>query len=101
MVPPEPAVVPVPVTVRPPLDPVVFKMMPFVAPLAEMLRNVSPFEPMVVLATFRAVPVVVVKALPDPVTPTVPPPVAANAALVVVVRLSPPVKLIVVPVLLV
>src|SRR5262245_66622682 len=57
MVPPEPAVVPVPVTVSPPLAPVVLRMMPLVAPLAEMSWKVSPLAPIVVFATLSAVPV--------------------------------------------
>src|SRR5215831_11559373 len=59
--------------------------MPFVGPEAAVPalidRNVRPLEPMVVLATLRAVPVVVVSVLLDPVTFTVPPPVAAKALL--------------------
>src|SRR5438046_6158364 len=78
IVPPLPADAP-PATVRPPLAPVVLRMMPFVGPLAavpaEMLRKVNPLAPMVVLATFRALAVVVVSTLLLPVTATVPPPV--------------------------
>ena len=48
-----------PVTINAPAAPVVFSTMPFGAPFAEMLWNVSPLAPMVVLATFSAVPVVV------------------------------------------
>jgi len=56
--------------------------------------------PMVVLATFSAVPVVVLMVLVEPVTVTVPPPVALKPApLVVVTASEPPVKLIVAPVL--
>ncbi len=84
--------------------------MPLVAPLAEILRNSRSFEPMVVLATLRAVPVLVVNALTtEPVeaglqgfssqTLTVPPPVAVKAGLVPVESESPPEKVIVAPVL--
>src|SRR5262249_43379351 len=49
MVPPEPAVVPIPVTVRPPLDPVLLSTMPLTAPFAEMLWNVTLAAPIVEL----------------------------------------------------
>src|SRR5687767_13302643 len=49
---------PLPRTVRPPLAPVLLSTIPLAAPLAEILRNVSPLPPIVVLATLRAVPVV-------------------------------------------
>src|SRR4029450_6679115 len=92
-----------PVTVRPPLAPVVLRTMPFTAPFDEMLRNANPLAPMVVFATFSAVPVVVVSVLTMLVlfcvALTVPPPVAVNAALAPVLRFNPPVKLIVAPVL--
>ncbi len=39
----------------------------------EMLWNVRPFAPIVVLATLSAVPLVEVMVLPEPVTVTVPP----------------------------
>ena len=65
-----------------------FRTIPFTAPLAEMLRNVMPLAPMVVLAMFNAVPVVVVMVLTIVVlfcvADTVPPPVAVKAGLVVV-----------------
>ena len=48
---------PVPVTVRPPMEPVLLRLMPLGAPFAEMLWNVTSLTPMVVLATFSAVPV--------------------------------------------
>src|SRR5215216_3360247 len=51
IVPPEPSVVPVPVIVSP-LLPVEFRAIPVAAPLDEMLRKVSPLEPIVVFATF-------------------------------------------------
>ena len=57
IVPPEPAVVPVPVTARLPLVPVLLSTMPLTAPLVEMLLNVTSFEPIVVLAMLSAVPV--------------------------------------------
>ena len=101
MVPPEPSVEPVPVTVRPPLAPVVLSTIPFVAPLAEMLRNVSPDAPILVLVTVNAVPVVDVNVLAVSVEVTVPPPVALKAVFVPDEIVSVPVKLIVEPVLLV
>ena len=61
-----------PVTVSPPEAPVVFNTMPFTAPLELMLRKIKPLAPMVVLATFSAVPVVVFSVLAAPVTVTVP-----------------------------
>ena len=42
---------PLPVTVKPAVEPVVSRTMPLLAPLVEMLRNVIPLAPMVVLAT--------------------------------------------------
>ena len=69
-----------------------------------MLRKVKPLAPMVVLVTLSAVPVVVVSVLTIEVlfcvALTVPPPVAVNAALTVVLKLRPPVKLMIEPVLL-
>jgi|SRR6267143_58875 len=63
IVPPEqPAVlaemhVPVlPVTVSPPLAPVLLRTMPLGPPLAEILRNVSPLALIVVFRTLRAIP---------------------------------------------
>ena len=51
---------PFPVTVRPAVEPVELRMMPFADPLAvdEMLRKVNPLAPMVELVALRAVPVV-------------------------------------------
>ena len=83
-----------------------------VAPLEEMLRNSRLFDPMFVLVTFSAVPVVVVSVLTrPPVAPglqgfsshtfTVPPPVAVKPALLPVDSEIPPEKVIVVPVLFV
>ena len=67
-----------------------------------MLRNVRPLAPIVVLATFNAVPVVVVMVLTMVVlfcvADTVPPPVAVKPGLVVVLSARPPVKLMVDPV---
>lgn len=62
-----------------------------------MRWKLSPFEPMVVLATFKAVPVVVVSmVLLLPGTLTVPPPVALKPVPLVVSMSRPPfVKLIV------
>src|SRR5262245_52234607 len=75
--------------------------MPLVAPLDEMLRNVRPVPPIVVLATLSAVPVVVVMVLTSgPVaaaahgcssqTSTVPPLVAVKAGLAPVDNVNPP-----------
>src|SRR6478752_618786 len=99
---------PLPVTLRP-LAPVAVRMIPFAGsvllPVTAILRNVRPLAPIVVLATLSAVPVVVVNVLTMLVlfcvALTVPPPVAVNAALVVVLKLRPPVKVIVAPVLVV
>src|SRR5215813_6819749 len=95
---------PFPEIVSPPLDPVLLRTMPLDAPFDEMLRNVRPLAPMVVLATFNAVPVVVVSVLTMVVlfcvAATVPPPVAVKAAFTLVVSAMPPVKVIVAPVLL-
>jgi hypothetical protein len=109
IVPPEPAV-PVPLTVNAPA-PVLFRLMPFVPPFAEMLRNVMPLGPIVVLATLSAVPVVVVIVLTrapaaglhgfSSQTLTVPPPVAVNAGLAPVESTNPPENVMVAPVLLV
>ena len=67
---------PVPVTVNAPA-PVLLSTMPLAAPFdAITLRKVRPLAPMVVLATLSAVPVVVASVFVDPVTLTVPPPVA-------------------------
>ena len=85
---------PSPVTVKLPA-PVLFDTMPLVAPLAEMLRNVSPLAPIVVLATLSAVAVVVVMVLPLPVALIVPPPVAEKPAFVPVLIVSVPLRLIV------
>src|SRR5437588_4893272 len=98
-----------PLTLRPPLDPVALKLMPLTAPLAEMLRNSRLLLPIVVLVTVSAVPVVVVRVLTNaPVAPglqgfssqtlTVPPPVALNAGFPPVLSDSPPLKVIVPPV---
>src|SRR5215468_259063 len=78
--------------------------MPLDAPLAEMLRNVTPLAPIVVLAMFTPVPVVVETVLlfAPVVTATVPPPVAVKPVPLVVVIANPPLeKLIVAPELLV
>ncbi|MDQ4097175.1 MAG: hypothetical protein M3144_04825, partial [Actinomycetota bacterium] len=101
IVPPEPAV-PVPVTVRPPRDPVFSSRMPWAAPADEMLLKLSPLAPMVVFWTLRALPVPLgwFSVLFDPVTLTVPPPVAEKACpSPVAVEVTPPVKLMVAPVL--
>jgi hypothetical protein len=57
---------------------------------AEMLWNVSPLAPMVVLATFSAVALVELMLLPEPVTFTIPPPVATKPLPVVVSMSRPP-----------
>ena len=80
-------------------EPVLFSTMPLAAPFEETLRKVSPVAPMVVLATLSAVPVVVASVFAEPVTLTVPPPVALNALLAPALAVTPPVTLIVVPVL--
>ena len=94
-----------PVTVRPPLLPVLLKTTPLVGPLAPVpaltLKNLRPLAPIVVLATFNAVAVVVVSVFVKPVTLTVPPPVALKAAFAPVESVSVPPKLIVEPVLFV
>src|SRR5215471_4740964 len=79
MVPPLPAE-PVPVTENGPVDPVLLRRMAVEAPADEMLRNVNPAAPIVVSATFSAVPEPDLSVLPVPVAVTVPPPVAVNAA---------------------
>src|SRR5438270_3217832 len=107
MVPPVPAP-PLPVTVRPAVEPVVLRMMPFDVLFApdpeEMLRKVRPAAPMVVLATLRAVPAVVESVLTIEelfcVAVTVPPPVAVKESFAPVVRLRPPVKLMIAVLLL-
>src|ERR671929_1020316 len=90
---------PLPLTVRLPLAPVPLRTMPFTAPFVSMLRKLSPLEPMVVLSTRSVVPVVDASVLAEPVTFTVPPPVASNALLVPVLAVTPPVRLMVAPVL--
>src|SRR4051794_30345480 len=104
MTPPEPAV-PVPATVRPPEEPVLFRKMPFPPvpepPPAVIDLKVTPDDPIVLLSTFRAVPLVVVSVLFEPVTLTVPPPIALKALLPPVFAVTPPVRLIVALVLLV
>src|ERR1051325_770349 len=92
-------------TVSAPELPVLSRMMPGLAldPVAEMLRKVRPDAPMVVFATLSAPPVVEASVLMIEVlfcvALTVPPPVAVKAVPGVGVRLSPPVKLTVAPVL--
>src|SRR5262245_23776115 len=80
-------------TVRPPLEPVLFRAMPLAGSTAavllpaEMLWNVGPSVPMVVLETLRAAALVAVRVLLGAVEPLVsvtamvPPPVALNAGL--------------------
>jgi len=102
--PPVPAE-PLPVTAKWPLAPVLNKTMPLPAPVAEILRKVKLLAPIVVFWIFSAVPVVVVSVFTIVVlfcvAVTVPPPVAVNAAFAPVLRLIPPVKLMVEPVLVV
>src|SRR5258705_10120962 len=106
IVPPDPGE-PLPVTVSPPVELVVLRIMPFdalFAPVPDvMLRNVNPEAPMMVFVTFSAVPDVVESVLTIVVlfwvALTVPPPVAVNESFAPVLRLMPPVKLIVAPVL--
>src|ERR1700730_1965564 len=101
IVPPEPAVIPVPVTTRPPLLPVVLSTIAelALAVVEVMLLNFRLLAPIVVLATLTAVAVVVVIVLLIPVALTVPPPVAVKATLPAVLRMMSLVKLIVAPVL--
>ena len=102
MVPPEPSVAAVPVTVNPPLFPVLFSVIPLALPLAEILWKVIPLAPIVELTTFKAVPVVEEMVFPVPVTLiAAAPPVALKPVAVDEVIVSPPpLKLIVVPPLL-
>ena len=107
MVPPDPLVVPVPVTVRPPVEPVVFSTMPLAGSAAavllpaEMLRKFRSPAPMVVFATFSAMADVLLRVLPAPVTWIVPPPVAVKPVPVLLAITSPPLlKLMVAPALL-
>ncbi len=92
MVPPLPAV-PVPVTVKPPAEPVLLSTMPLAPPVAEMLRNVRPLAPIVVFATFSAGPVGAVEApiVFVPVMFSVPLLVAVNVELAPF-SVRPPVK---------
>src|SRR5215471_8457185 len=111
MVPPELSpptpVLPSPVTVSPPLVPVLFRTMPLtgsVAPVVlvpeEMLWKVRPLAPIVVFATLSAVALTELIELPLPVTLIVPPPVALKPMPVVVeIASPPPLKLMVPPVL--
>ena len=73
---------PLPVTVSPPLVPVLFSTMPFAAPLAEMLWNVRSPLPMLVLTTLSAPPgpelMLLLCAPVGSSTVTVPPPVASK-----------------------
>src|SRR2546423_14245722 len=91
--PPVPAE-PVPVTVRPPLEPVLISTIPWLPPFAVIDWKFRPLEPIVVFSTSRAVPVDVARVLAEPVTFTVPPPVATKALLVPVDAVAPPVRLI-------
>src|SRR4051812_19715829 len=82
MVPPVPAA-PLPVTVRPPALPVLFRVMPMtVPPLEEMERKVIPAAPMFVFVTLSAEPVPVVMLL-MPVASAVPPALSVTPAPVV------------------
>ena len=87
-----------PITIRPPLGPVLFRMIPFAPPLAEILRKIRFPAPMDVLTTFSAVPVVVIRVLVAFVALTMPPPVALKAGLAPVESVSAPMKLTVEPV---
>ena len=90
---------PVPVTTRPPELPVPLRTMPFSAPSAEMLRNVSPANAIVSLRISSAVPVVEASVLAGPVAVTVPPPDAENAGLAPVPATILPLKPTLAPVL--
>src|ERR1044071_1061300 len=96
---------------RLPLAPVLLRMMPLAGSAAavllpeEMLLKISPPAPMVVLATFKPVTLAALMVLSGAVplalgsvTLTVPPLVAVNPAFAPL-RFTPPVKFIVVPVL--
>jgi hypothetical protein len=94
-----------PVTERPPpLAPVLSSTIPIpalpAAVPASILRKVSPLAPIVVFWTVSAVADVVAIVFAEPVTLTVPPPVAENAALAAVLSVSVPPNEIVDPVLL-
>src|ERR1043165_9966866 len=104
MVPPEALppvdVTPSPVTVNPPLLPVLFSTIPLAAPLAEILLKIRLPAPIVTPFTLMAVPVPLVMVLPVPCTVTVPPPVALKPTPDEVVRERLlPLKLMVAPVL--
>src|SRR4051812_7469557 len=94
-----------PVTVRPPLLPVLSKLMPTPA-VPEAVPALTawklrPLAPIVVFATLSAVALLVDRVLLAPVAVTVPPPVAVKAGSEPVLSVSAPVKAIVEPVLLV
>src|SRR5262249_17917197 len=103
IVPPEPSPptdeFPLPLTVRPPLEPVVFSTIAVAARSAALVWRSGPPAPIVVFAAFSAGPGVVRGVLFEPVTLTVPPPVAMKAGLVPVESETPPARLIVAPVL--
>src|SRR5919197_1916760 len=102
MVPPDESppwdVFPPPATVRLPLAPVLLSTIPFAPPVEEIFLKLRPLAPIVVFAPLGAGPapgVVPPIVLLEPVTFTVPPPVAEKFAAELSVR--PPVKLIVAP----
>src|SRR5687768_5471560 len=78
IVPPEPAVVPVPVIVRPPAEPVVLRTIPLIAPLTLTLWKLRSAAPMLVFWTLMATTLPEPIVLPLPLALTVPPPVALN-----------------------
>ena len=89
---------PLPVIVRPAVAPVLFSEIPFVTPSPEMLLNVNPLAPMLMLLTFSAVPDVggvVAPIVLVPVIVNVPPRLELVAVNVVPVpfSVSPPEKL--------
>src|SRR5262249_3427870 len=92
---------PLPVTVRPPLEPVVSSLMPLAAPLDDIDWKVKFELPIVVFATLSAVPVVVASVLAGGWALRVRARVGVRGGLVPVERVTPPLRLMVAPVSLV
>ncbi len=102
IVPPEPAVLPVPVTVSPPAEPVFKSRTGSGAPPADVPDVIDwkmrPGAPIAVLSTSRASPVWLLSVFVEPVTYMVSPPVAAKAlSVAVTATVTPPVKSTVAP----
>jgi len=91
---PPTVLVPSPVIVKPPVEPVVFSTMPFVPPLVDTFLNVTPLAAIVVLEILIAVVVngVVAPIVFVPVTASVPLVVAAKAVFAPVLDVMPPLK---------